>query len=341
MGRRGVSRDAVEEAHDALVAAGLAPSVRTVREKLGDTGSLTTIAGHLRAIELDRADGPGPALPDALVRGLVAGAAELWRDVAAAADAQVETINASAAAKVTAAEAERGEAVAKAADARHELGASRAMIASLERQVGEASARADRLETRLDEAQSAVRAADTDASGRREERDALEHELELTRARAEAERAALDAQRAGLAARIDELQAALETEQRLRAEETRALGQRADAHAARAAELATSLARSEERLAAAAARAEQASERADRVESAALQGARRHERAMSELVEARRKDLIACHARLEQLGAALADARLQVPEPLEALPSTEFQPELALDDDPGQEPDGT
>ncbi len=338
VGRRGVSREAVEEARDALVAAGLVPSVRTVREKLGDTGSLTTIAGHLRAIELERADGPGPALPDALVRGLVDGAAELWRDIAAAADAQVDAIDASAAAKVAAMRLERDEAVARAADARHELGTSRAMVASLERHVGESSARADRLETRVAEAQSAVRAADTEASDRREERAALAHELELSRTREEAERAAFDARLAATAARIDELQAALGAEQTRRAEETRAQGLRADEHAARAAELATSLARSEERLAAAVARAEQSNERAGRTEFAALEATRRHERAMNELVDARRRDLLACHARIEQLSTALAEARSQVPEPLESLPSTEFQPGLALDDDPDNDP---
>ena len=149
----------------------------------------------------------------------------------------------------------------------------------------------------------------------------------------DAERAAFDAQLAAGATRIDELQVALGNERTRHAEETHALHARADEHAARAAELATSLARGEERLGAAVADAERATARADRTESAALQATHRHERAMSELVEARRRDLLACHARLEQLGAALADARLRVPEPLEAIPSTEFQPGLALHDD--------
>ena len=217
--------------------------------------------------------------------------------------------------------------------ARHELGASKAMVASLERHVGESSARADRLKAQLVEASAAVRAAEADASNRRGERDAFEHELELTRARGDVDRAAFDAQLAAGTTRIDELQAALRDERTRHTEETRALHARADEHTVRATELATPLVRGEERLGFAVADAERATARVDRIESAALQATRRHERATSELVEARRQDLLACHARLEQLGVALADARLQVPEPLEALPSTEFQPGLALDND--------
>lgn len=56
-------REAVEQAYIELNGVGLALPLRSVREKLGDTSSLTTIAGRSRAIELERQEGTGPALP--------------------------------------------------------------------------------------------------------------------------------------------------------------------------------------------------------------------------------------------------------------------------------------
>ena len=118
MGRRGVTREAVENAHDSLVAAGLVPSVRTVRERLGDTGSLTTIAEHLRAIHAERQEGPGPAVPDAIARKLLDGASSFWRDLTEAADQIVADVRQSAASEVAAALAERDDAREQAARAR-------------------------------------------------------------------------------------------------------------------------------------------------------------------------------------------------------------------------------
>jgi len=327
-----VSREAVEEAHDALITAGLVPSVRSVREKLGDTGSLTTIAGHLRALQIDRANGPDTLLPDALVRGLVAGAGELWQDVTAAADAQVEAINASATAKVTAMRVEAEEAVAKAALASHELGAARAVIGSLEDQLKRSNARVERLEGQLDEMRAATRTADEAANRRREERDTLEHELDLTRTRARAEQAIADRRQTGQQERIDALQALVEQERTQRADETRALGASVDEQALRANELGIRLARSEERLAAAESLAERNEQRAVRSETAAGHGTRRHERAMGELVEARRIDVLACHARIERLSGLLIEARLPEPHVSGPLPSAEVQAGFAFDE---------
>jgi len=332
MGRRGVSREAVEEAHDALVAAGLAPSVRTVREKLGDTGSLTTIAGHLRALEIDRADGPGVLLPDALVRGLVAGAAELWQDVTAAADAQVDAIHESATAKVAAMRVECGQATAKAALASHELGTARATIDSLEDRLKRSTARVERLEGQLDEARAATRVADETANTRREERDALDHELDLTRTRARADQATADRQQTEQQERLGALQAVVEQERTLRADRTRALEASVDEQARRADDLGTRLARSEERLAAAVSLADRNEQRVVRSEAAARHGTRRHERAVGELVEARRVDVLACHARIERLSDLLIEAGLREPDTAGPLPSAEVQATLAFDD---------
>ena len=247
MGRRGVSREAVEVARDALIAAGLAPSVRTVREKLGHTGSLTTIAEHLRAIEADRAQGPGPVLPDALVRGLLGGASALWRDLAEAADALVDDARRSAAAGIAAMRTERDAALERAARASDELGANRATIHSLERHLAETSARVARLDGELDEARAATRSAEADGRERGDERDALDRELVALRAETDAERRAATEARADHAARAAELHAALDVERAARDKERLAGETRLAEHKAALSEAMTASARATDR----------------------------------------------------------------------------------------------
>ena len=246
MGRRGVSREAVEEAREALVAAGLAPSVRTVREKIGHTGSLTTIAGHLRAIEAERAEGPGPALPDALVRGLVEGASAFWADLASAADSLVDDVRESATAEIASMVAERDAALERAARAGEELGGTRATIHSLERHLDETSARVERLEGQLDEARAQTRAIEVAGQAWHGERDALARELAALGARAEAERAAAQDRQAEQTEQVEALRAELQEVQAARAEERRAVQARLDERDTALTELRTALARAEE-----------------------------------------------------------------------------------------------
>lgn len=249
MGRRGVSREAVEEARDALVAAGLAPSVRTVREKIGHTGSLTTIAGHLRAIEAERADGPGPALPDALVRGLIEGASGLWADLASAADDLVDGVRENAATEVASMVTERNAALERAARAGEELGASRATIHSLERHLGETSLRVERLEAQLDEARGTTRAAEAAGEAHREARDALDRELAALGARAEGERTAARERQADLDKRLEGLRNELQAARSAHADEQRTAQARLDERDATLADLRTTIARAEEHAA--------------------------------------------------------------------------------------------
>jgi len=54
----------IATAYDALVDAGLQPSIRAIRERLGNTGSLKTIADHVRELKAERWQAPGLALLD-------------------------------------------------------------------------------------------------------------------------------------------------------------------------------------------------------------------------------------------------------------------------------------
>ena len=77
MPRTGVTYDDVAESIHTLEKAGLKPSIRLIREKLGK-GSLTTVAEHKRAYEAERAEGPTEALPDPIVKHLIKGAQAYW-----------------------------------------------------------------------------------------------------------------------------------------------------------------------------------------------------------------------------------------------------------------------
>ena len=247
MGRRGVTREAVESVHDALVAAGLTPSVRTVREKLGDTGSLTTIAEHLRAIHLERQEGPGPALPDPLVRKLVEGASGFWRDLSDAADQIVEGVRQSAAADIAAARAERDEALEQTTRAREELGARRATLDTLERHLAETAARLERTEAELATSRAEQDAAEERARIQRDERNALERDLQAERKGFAEREAQRRDERAVLDDRVEVLLHSLDDARAAHEKERDEMTSRASEHERRGAEIATALARAEER----------------------------------------------------------------------------------------------
>ena len=71
MPRTGLTRVDIATAYDALVDAGLQPSIRAIRKRLDNTGRLKTIADHVRALKTERWQAPGPALPDTLLQSLV------------------------------------------------------------------------------------------------------------------------------------------------------------------------------------------------------------------------------------------------------------------------------
>ena len=130
MPQKGVTLADVEAAVQALRAAAQPVTARSVRRALGDRGSLTTLAAHLRSVRKQEAEQnaedearPRLALPDALAEGLVRGAERHWAELNDAAQAIVAQAQAQAQERVTAAyeaedkarEAEKG---ARAAEAR-------------------------------------------------------------------------------------------------------------------------------------------------------------------------------------------------------------------------------
>jgi len=88
MARRGITFEQVAAIADALVGAGQQPTIRAVREKLGDTGSPNTIHKHLSAWRQSRpvAAAAAPELPQALMAAI---AAEIER-AASQARAEIE-----------------------------------------------------------------------------------------------------------------------------------------------------------------------------------------------------------------------------------------------------------
>ena len=127
MPQRGITVTEVENAMQSLRAAGRVASVRNVRHALGDRGSLTTIAQHIREVRArEEEDGAmtgtshGPALPDPVVQGLLLGAQRHWTALNDAAQAIVEQAQARATEEVEAAQGAERDARAEAASARGE-----------------------------------------------------------------------------------------------------------------------------------------------------------------------------------------------------------------------------
>ncbi|MEO1576005.1 MAG: DNA-binding protein [Pseudomonadota bacterium] len=83
-----MSQVEVEDAIQTLETAGLNPSIRLIRQKIG-RGSLSTIATHKRAVDAERQADPGPALPDPVVKSLMNGASAYWQELVDAAEAQI------------------------------------------------------------------------------------------------------------------------------------------------------------------------------------------------------------------------------------------------------------
>ena len=129
MPQRGITVNEVEEAMQTLLSAGRVASVRNVRHALGDRGSLTTIAQHIREVRardeeagvLPAGTAQGPALPDPVTQGLLLGAQKHWSALNDAAETIVAQAQARATEQMEAAESNERDAKAKAAAARAEL----------------------------------------------------------------------------------------------------------------------------------------------------------------------------------------------------------------------------
>ncbi|NNE35106.1 MAG: hypothetical protein HKN13_07725 [Rhodothermales bacterium] len=139
MPRTGLAYDDVADAIHSLDKAGLTPSIRLIREKLGK-GSLSTIAEHKRAFDANQADGPGPALPDPIAKQLLAGAQAFWSELVEAAEAQIRAAEDTTQATVDAMSVELDEAKTTAATLQDALGERDVMIERLEKAAHEHAA---------------------------------------------------------------------------------------------------------------------------------------------------------------------------------------------------------
>ena len=180
MPRTGLAYDDVADAMHALEKAGVTPSIRLIREKLG-RGSLSTIAEHKRAVEAERAEGPTEALPDPIAKGLLKGAQAFWQELIEAAEAEIASVkdqhNEQLAETDTALEQAREEV----ASAKDELGSTQALVAELEQALTERDAALEVADaTRQGLEQDLARLKDAHAA-RGTERDELKAELTQSR----------------------------------------------------------------------------------------------------------------------------------------------------------------
>ncbi|MEL7025300.1 MAG: DNA-binding protein [Pseudomonadota bacterium] len=193
MPRSGISYEDVEAAINTLEKAGLTPSIRLIREKLGK-GSLSTIAEHKRAFDANRATGPGPAIPDPVAKHLLAGAQSFWQELVDAAEGQIEAIQANS-------DDHKRELQRELEDAQHALSLTQDTVGELQAKLGDCDTRltemrkilAERDET-LSEQAILVSRLQTERDATIEQRTTLQSELESTRtalASAQAEAAQL------------------------------------------------------------------------------------------------------------------------------------------------------
>ena len=169
MPRTGVSYDDVVQSIHILEKAGLNPSIRNIRERIGK-GSLTTIAEHKREYEIANADTPREALPDAIAKGLMKGAEAYWQELVEAAEAEIQTV--------------RDGAEASRLDAERRLESTEAALSEARESVSDSSLRIDQLQSELATAN--------------EQRVALEGQLSVQQA-----------ENQGLATRVADLEAQL------------------------------------------------------------------------------------------------------------------------------------
>ena len=313
--------DEHEAAHGTL------PSVRQMQEALGGGRTkLVALRDQVRAERLVAAAAPdGSAVATAVARAVGAALETIGLEAARGAERSIDEARREADQRVEA--AARVQARAEQIEA----------AAALERE--RALGRAEALAAELDEVQRDRHAAWRDLDAARERERALEAthatlRVELAEARSAAERA--EAAVVQLERERDDQRAALER-----------LGTERESATRRTAELETVLARVEAERDGSARRAEEAVARASRAEAAFVDATaradrldakrdaerERHEHAVADLAAVRRADVAACHARIEQLTAALAEAETLASELDGALPPVEYQLGLPLDHD--------
>ncbi|MEO0437328.1 MAG: DNA-binding protein [Pseudomonadota bacterium] len=199
MPRTGISYDDVADAIHALEKAGLTPSIRLIREKIG-RGSLSTVAELKRTFEAERASGPGPALPDPITKQLIAGAHGFWAELVEAAEVEITAAREKAQAEVESLAEQLAAAIEEVAELKDVLGARDNQIDALKKGA-EAQAAA---QAKLSEASQAkdveLARKQSELEAFKARKDELSKDLRSTK---EAQTAA-DAERAALTERLEQ-----------------------------------------------------------------------------------------------------------------------------------------
>ena len=164
MPRTGVSYDDVAESIHTLEKAGLKPSIRLIREKLGK-GSLSTIAEHKRAYDIEASQGPNEALPDPIAKGLLKGAEAFWQELVDAAQDEIDAAKSRAEAEIAECQAHESALETELAGAMDENGRLVAALAERDQSISA-------LESKLAEATASLRSAEKGALRLQEQRDA-------------------------------------------------------------------------------------------------------------------------------------------------------------------------
>lgn len=164
MPRTGVSYDDVAESVLTLEKAGLKPSIRLIREKLGK-GSLSTIAEHKRAYDIEVSQGPSEGLPDPITKSLLKGAEAFWQELVDAAQDEIDAAKSRA-------EAEIGECQAHESALETELAAAMDENGRLVAALAERDQSISALDSKHAEATASLRSAEKGALRLQEQRDA-------------------------------------------------------------------------------------------------------------------------------------------------------------------------
>ena len=188
MPRTGVSYDKVSACIQVLEQAGLRPSIRNIRDRIG-RGSLTTIAEHKRTYDADREDGPAETLPDPIAQGLMKGAEAYWHELVEAAQAEIDRAEEKAAELIASAQQATTDIKEQCDALQDELGSARATQSELETAVRALTGERDALEAQRQEhalsiakLTEALKAAETLAEERSTQITALHAALDRERA---------------------------------------------------------------------------------------------------------------------------------------------------------------
>lgn len=179
MPRTGVSYDDVAESILALEKAGLKPSIRLIREKLG-RGSLSTIAEHKRAYDIESAQGPTEVLPDPIAKGLLKGAETFWQELIEAANSEIEEAQSAADTKIAESLAAQRTLEEQLATSNDQNGTLVAAVAERDERIAVLKARAEDTGTQLNDAhQDVVRLTEKLASSEAMNEERTQQILEL------------------------------------------------------------------------------------------------------------------------------------------------------------------